>query len=103
MIKLNQRILLIILSLLVCILELTLLVNLFPQTGLSRIVYIPFWIIILFFITLWLTKDKKPLKKALINLILFHLIFFHIIMWSWPQSAAIQKNLVKEFYQMFCK
>ena len=102
MIKFNQRILLIILSILVCILELTLLVNLFPQTGLSRIVYIPFWIIILFFITLWLTKNKKPLKKILINLTIAHLILFHLMIWSWPQSSAIQKNLVKEFYQKVC-
>jgi hypothetical protein len=102
MIKFNQRILLIILSIFVCILELTLLVNLFPQTGLSRIVYIPFWIIIVFFITLWLTKNKKTLKKVLINLIVMHLILFHLMIWSWPQSSAIQKNLVKEFYQKVC-
>ncbi len=102
MIKFNQRILLIILSILVCILELTLLVNLFPQTGLSRIVYIPFWIIIVFFITLSLTKNKKTLKKVLINLIVMHLILFHLMIWSWPQSSAIQKNLAKEFYQMVC-
>ncbi len=102
MMKFNQRILLIILSILVCILELTLLVNLFPQTGLSRIVYIPFWIIIVFFITLSLTKSKKTLKKVLINLIVIHLILFHLMIWSWPQSSAIQKNLVKEFYQMVC-
>jgi hypothetical protein len=102
MIKFNQRILLIILSIFVCILELTLLVNLFPQTGLSRIVYIPFWIIIVFFIALLLTKNKKSLKKVLINLIVAHLILFHLMIWSWPQSSAIQKNLVKEFYQMVC-
>jgi len=102
MIKFNQRILLIILSIFVCILELTLLVNLFPQTGLSRIVYIPFWIIIVFFITEKKKKNKKTLKKVLINLIVVHLILFHLMIWSWPQSSAIQKNLVKQFYQMVC-
>ena len=103
MIKLKQRILLIVLSILVCVLELTLLINLFPQTGLSRIVYIPFWIIIIFLITLSLTKNKKTFKKILINLVLTHLIVFHLMLWSWPQSSAKHKNLVVEFYQKVCK
>ena len=103
MINHKQKTLLIILSLLASILELVLLVNLFPQTGLSRIVYIPFWIIILFCITLWLTKGEKSFKKTIINLIIVHIILFHIIMWSWPQSSAIKQNLVKEFYQILCK
>ena len=48
MIKFNQTIFIDIISLLVVILELVLLVNIFPQTGLSRIIYIPFWIIVCF-------------------------------------------------------
>lgn len=103
MIKLKQRILLIVLSILVCVLELTLLINLFPQTGLSRIVYIPFWIIIIFLITLSLTKNKKMFKKVLTNLVISHLIVFHLMLWSWPQSSAKHKNLVEEFYQKVCK
>ena len=96
--KNTQRVFLIVFSLVACVLELILLVNIFPKTGLGRIIYIPLWIIIFLFISIWLTKGNKPLKKTLINLIIAHLIFFHIMVWNWPQSAAIQGNLVKEFY-----
>lgn len=98
MIKFNQRIFLIGISVLACVLELILLVNVFPQTGLGRIVYIPFWIIIFFFVSILFTKNKRPLKKVIFSLTIVHLILFHIMLWSWPQSAAIKKNLVEEFY-----
>jgi hypothetical protein len=101
MMKNNQSILLITISILVGILELVLLVNVFPQTGMGRIIYIPFWIILYILISIWLTKKSKTLKKSIINLVIFHLILFHIMLWSWPQSAAIQKNLVEEFYVKF--
>ena len=83
---------------LVGILEVVLLVNMFPKTGLSRIIYIPFWIILFLLITIWLTKKSNTLKKTIMSLIIVHLILFHIMLWSWPQSAAINKNLVEEFY-----
>ena len=98
MIKFNQATFIGIISFLTGILELVLLVNLFPQTGLSRIVYIPFWIIVCLLFSIWLTKKNKTLRKTIISLIIFHLIFFHLMLWSWPQSAAIQKNLINEFY-----
>ena len=101
MIKLNQRILLVVISLIAVILELGLLLNIFPQTGMGRIIYIPFWIILHFLIAMWMTKKRKTLKKAIINLAIVHLILFHIMLWNWPQSAAIQKNLVEEFYGKF--
>ena len=83
---------------LVGILEVVLLVNMFPKTGLSRIIYIPFWIILFLIISIWLTKKSNTLKKTIMSLIIVHLILFHIMLWSWPQSAAIKKNLVEEFY-----
>jgi hypothetical protein len=98
MIKFNQTIFIDIISLLVVILELVLLVNIFPQTGLSRIIYIPFWIIVCFLISIWLTKKNNTIRKKIISLIIFHLILFHLMLWSWPQSSAIQKNLINEFY-----
>ena len=98
MINLNQRILLVAISILAGILELVLLVNIFPQTGMGRIIYIPFWIIVNLSISIWLTKKNKTLKKTIMSLIITHLILFQIMLWSWPQSAAIQKNLVEEFY-----
>ena len=96
--KYKQRILLIAISILVGILELVLLINVFPQTGMERIIYIPFWIISYLSISIWSTKKSKTLKKSLVNLVIIHLILFHIMLWSWPQAAAIQKNLVKELY-----
>jgi hypothetical protein len=79
-------------------LEILVLIKLFPQTGLSRILYIPIWIIIFLFVSLWLTKKSDSLKKIVLKMIIVHIILFHIMLWSWPQSAAIKKNLIPEFY-----
>lgn len=99
MIKHNQKTLLLFTSVILGILEIMLFVNIFPQTGLARVLYIPFYIIVCLLISMRLIKKKHTLKKTIIILIVFHLIFFHFILWSWPQSATIQKNLVNEFYK----
>jgi hypothetical protein len=98
MIKLNRRILLVVTSLIAVILELVLLLNIFPQTGMGRIILIPFWIIVNLLISIWLSKKNKTLKRTILSLIIIHVILFHIMLWSWPQSAALEKNLVEEFY-----
>ena len=83
----------------ICSLEMLLLIKVFPQTGLSRILYIPFWIIIYFLVSIWLTKKSTTLNKIVVRMILVHIILFHIMLWSWPQSAAIKKNLITELYE----
>ncbi len=98
MIRINPKIFLITISIIISFLEIFLLIKLFPQTGLSRILYIPIWIIIFLFVSLWLTKKSDSLKKNVLKMIIVHIVLFHIMLWSWPQSAAIKKNLIAEFY-----
>lgn len=87
-------------SILIGISEMILLINLFPQTGLSRIVFIPFLITMNLILTLGLNIILKSysLKIKTISFALIQIGFFHFCLWLWPQSAAIQKNLITEFY-----
>ena len=98
--KTNPKIILIVISIIICITELVLLINIFPQTGLARIIYVPFWIITYLFGSIWLSRitKSKSWKNILIIWFLIHIIIFHIMLLSWPQSSAIQKNLIVEFY-----
>ena len=59
--------------------EIFLLIHLFPQTGLARIVYIPFYIILMILLTIILfrkIKDKE-LKKQIIYWIIFHFLILN--------------------------
>ena len=58
----KKLIVILIISLSICIGEIFLLIHLFPQTGLARIVYIPFYIILMILLTIILfrkIKDKE--------------------------------------------
>ena len=101
--KFSRKLLLVSIALILCIAELSLLVFLFPQTGLSRIFYIPFWIFIYTVIALLINSNiaKMSGKEVLLLNVIFHIIAFHIMLYSWPQSAAITKNLIVEFYHIF--
>jgi uncharacterized membrane protein YoaT (DUF817 family) len=104
--KKSQRILLfVIIAIILCIAKLSLLVYLFPQTGLSRIFYIPLWIFVYTIIAILLSRQNldRSGKKVLFTNVIFHVLTFHIMLYSWPQSAAIRKNLIFEFYTMFWK
>lgn len=102
--KFSRKLLLFVsIALILCITELSLLVFLFPQTGLSRIFYIPFWIFIYMVIALLINSKiaKMRGKEVLLLNVIFHIIAFHIMLYSWPQSAALTKNLIVEFYDIF--
>ena len=102
--KFSKKLLLLVsIALILCITELSLLVFLFPQTGLSRIFYIPFWIFIYIVIALLINSKiaKVRGKEVLLLNVIFHIIAFHIMLYSWPQSAALTKNLIVEFYDIF--
>ncbi len=95
----KKLIVILIISLSICIGEIFLLIHLFPQTGLARIVYIPFYIILMILLTIILfrkIKDKE-LKKQIIYWIIFHFLIFNFIIWSWPDDGK-RVNIIGKFY-----
>ena len=97
--KMKKLIVILIISLSICIGEIFLLIHLFPQTGLARIVYIPFYIILMILLTIILfrkIKDKE-LKKQIIYWIIFHFLIFNFIIWSWPDDGK-RVNIIGKFY-----
>ena len=95
----KKLIVILIISLSICIGEIFLLIHLFPQTGLERIVYIPFYIILMILLTIILfrkIKDKE-LKKQIIYWIIFHFLIFNFIIWSWPDDGK-RVNIIGKFY-----
>ena len=97
--KMKKLIVILIISLSICIGEIFLLIHLFPQTGLARIVYIPFYVILMISLTITLfriIKDKE-LKKQIIYWIIFHFLIFNFIIWSWPDDGK-RVNIIGKFY-----
>jgi hypothetical protein len=92
----------IIVSVITCILEMYLLVVLFPQTGLARIVFIPMNVTIMIITVVIIIKvsGQKTLKLFIWNMAIMHLVLFHLYLLIWPQSAAIHRNLISEFYKI---
>jgi Na+/melibiose symporter-like transporter len=98
----SWKFLFVVIALFIVISEMCLLVSIFPQTGLARILFIPFWIVVsptfAFFVNR--KNHEKSLNEILFLNLIFHILFFHLLLYSWPQSSAIKKNLVVEFYSI---
>ena len=98
----KRLIILLILSISICIGEILLLIDLFPQTGLARILYVPFYIILMISLTIILSRKikNKGRNKQIIYWIIFHFLIFNFIIWSWPQDGR-RVNVIGEFYSKF--
>lgn len=95
----NRLAIILIFSISICVGEILLLINLFPQTGLARIVYVPFYIILVIILTIVIyrkTKNKEK-KMQIICWIIFHFLIFNFIIWSWPDDGK-RVNVIGEFY-----
>ena len=98
----KRLIILLFLSISICIGEILLLIDLFPQTGLARILYVPFYIILMISLTIILFRKikNKRKNKQIIYWIIFHFLIFNFIIWSWPQDGR-RVNVIGEFYSKF--
>ena len=88
-------------SSLICVIEMILLVKTFPKTGLSRVIFIPFFVSLNLILTIILVRflNGKSKKIIITSVILTQICLFLMYLWFWPQSSAIEKNLIYEFYQ----
>jgi hypothetical protein len=95
----KRLIILLILSISICVGEIFLLIDLFPQTGLARMIYVPFYIILMISLTIILFRKIKNKGKntQIIYWIIFHFLIFNFIIWSWPQDGR-RVNVIGEFY-----
>jgi hypothetical protein len=59
----KRLIILLILSISICVGEILLLIDLFPQTGLARMLYVPFYIILMISLTIILFRKIKTKEK----------------------------------------
>jgi hypothetical protein len=93
---------LILISLIITVIISIALINLFPKTGLSRIVFIPLLLGINLVLTFGINKILKRHSKKFLTYgyILLQFGFFHLCLWIWPQSSANHKNLITEFYSL---
>jgi hypothetical protein len=95
----KRLIILLIFSISVCVGEILLLIDLFPQTGLARMLYVPFYIILMISLTIILFRKIKNKGKnmQIIYWVIFHFLIFNFIIWSWPQDGR-KVNVIGEFY-----
>ncbi|WP_179320979.1 hypothetical protein [Winogradskyella helgolandensis] len=98
----KRLIILLILSISICAGEILLLIDLFPQTGLARMLYVPFYIILMISLTIILFRKikNKGKNEQIIYWIIFHFLIFNFIIWSWPQDGR-RVNVIGEFYSKF--
>lgn len=89
------------LSILLLVMELSLLLNLFPLTGFGgRIFTIPFLFVLNlgFAYLIFSYIQQYSSLIALLTCLIFYIVVFYLNLYLWPQSSAIKKNLVIEFY-----